>query len=89
MGFRFVCAGLLPGLFASSLMAASIAPALELRPWPAPASAEAAAFVPPSLGGGRVLASEQHGLLLTDAKGQELGRLKGSFTALDTRSLGH
>ena len=88
MGFRFVCAGLLPGLFASSLMAASIAPALELRPWAAPASAEAAAFVPASLGGGRVLASEQHGLLLTNAKGQELGRLKGSFTALDTRSLG-
>ena len=70
-------------------LAASAGLNLKLQPWPAPQdlSLNALAFVPGHLTTER-LASAREGLLLLDAQGRELTRLKGNFEGLDSRALG-
>lgn len=74
--------------------AAAANPSLSLSPWGASAKvkAEDVRFVPAELTAGadlRIAASEKRGLLLLDDKATELARLPGSFTALDSRSVGN
>lgn len=70
-------------------VAASSVPSLKLQPWPQPQalSLNALAFLPGHSTSER-LASAREGLLLLDAQGRELARLKGSFEGLDSRALG-
>lgn len=73
-------------LAAGQVLAA--APALTLKPWAPNLSVDAVAFLPASPEGERLAASERDGLLLLDAQGKELARLKGSFNAVDSRATG-
>jgi 3-phytase len=78
--FKHHWLAVLVSLTSSPLMAAT--PSLTLTPWAANLSVDAVAFLP---GSERLAASERDGLLLLDAQGQELARLKGSFSRLDSR----
>ncbi|MFJ3370177.1 phytase [Pseudomonas sp. NPDC086251] len=73
-------------LTAGQVLAA--APTLTLKPWAANLSVDAVAFLPASADGERLAASERDGLLLLDAQGKELARLKGSFNGVDSRAAG-
>lgn len=73
-------------LTATHLMAAT--PSLTLTPWAPNLSVEAVAFLPANPAGERLAASARDGLLLLDAQGTELARLKGSFSSLDSRAAG-
>ncbi|VVM97428.1 phytase [Pseudomonas fluorescens] len=64
------------------------APSLTLTPWAANLSVDAVAFLPGTQGTERLAASERDGLLQLDAQGQELARLKGSFSGVDSRVAG-
>ena len=64
------------------------APRLTLTPWAANLSVDAVAFLPGTRGTERLAASERDGLLQLDAQGQELARLKGSFSGVDSRVAG-
>ena len=64
------------------------APSLTLTPWAANLSVDAVAFLPGTRGTERLAASERDGLLQLDAQGQELARLKGSFSGVDSRVAG-
>ena len=64
------------------------APSLTLTPWAANLSVDAVAFLPGTQGTERLAASERDGLLQLDAQGQELARLKGSFSGVDRRVAG-
>ncbi|MBC3364193.1 phytase [Pseudomonas sp. SWRI154] len=63
------------------------APSLKLQPWAQAFPATAMAFLPGN-GATERLAAGRDGLLLLDANGRELTRLKGGFEGLDTRALG-
>lgn len=63
-------------------------PSLTIKPWAANLSVDALAFLPANIGPGRLAASERDGLLLLDAQGRELARLKGSFSGVDSRASG-
>ncbi|HLD64761.1 MAG TPA: 3-phytase, partial [Pseudomonas sp.] len=74
-------------------LAGAASPSLALSPWGASAKvkAEDLRFVPGELSAGtdlRIAASERNGLLLVDPDGQELARLPGSYSGLDSRSAG-
>lgn len=81
-----ICLG--SGAAVAGSLSASTDPSLTLKPWlPKQALAiEAIGFVPGT--SERLAASERDGLLLLDAQGQELARLKGSFNGLDSRAAG-
>ena len=64
------------------------APNLSLSPWAPNLAVDAVAFLPSDLGPERLAASERDGLLLLDAQGKELARVKGSFSSLDSRAAG-
>ncbi|SEE44393.1 phytase [Pseudomonas migulae] len=70
-------------LTTSPLMAAT--PSLTLTPWAPNLSIDAMAFLS---GTERLAASDRDGLLLLNAQGQELARLKGSFSGVDSRATG-
>ncbi|MBV4551960.1 phytase [Pseudomonas sp. SWRI102] len=63
------------------------APSLKLQPWAQVFPVNALAFLPGN-GATERLAAGRDGLLLLDANGRELTRLKGGFEGLDTRALG-
>lgn len=71
------------------VLAAPTAPSLKLQPWPQPEelSINALTFLPGHSTTER-LVSAGEGLLLLDAEGRELARLKGTFEGLDSRTLG-
>jgi 3-phytase len=80
---------ILISLTTGSALAASPSPALKLRPW-APSehlAVDALTFLPGDQTNER-LAAGRDGLLLLDANGRELARLKGSFEGLDSRAIG-
>ncbi|WMI97767.1 phytase [Pseudomonas chlororaphis subsp. aurantiaca] len=81
-----ICLG--SGAAIAGSLSAPTDPSLTLKPWlPKQALAiEAIGFVPGT--SERLAASERDGLLLLDAQGQELARLKGSFNGLDSRAAG-
>ncbi|MBP5074936.1 phytase [Pseudomonas chlororaphis] len=81
-----ICLG--SGAAVAGSLSAPTEPSLTLKPWlPKQALAiEAIGFVPGA--SERLAASERDGLLLLDAQGQELARLKGSFNGLDSRAAG-
>ncbi|MHC8314969.1 phytase [Pseudomonas sp. LB3P31] len=59
---------------------------LALTPWAPNLKVDALAFLP--AGSERLAVSQRDGLLLLDAKGAELARLQGSFSGVDSRTLG-
>jgi 3-phytase len=68
-------------------------PAVSLSPWSASAKvkAEDVRFLPADVSAStdlRLAASERNGLLLLSAEGAELARLPGTYSGLDSRSLG-
>ena len=74
-------------------LAGAASPSLALSPWGASAKvkSEDLRFVPGELSAGtdlRIAASARNGLLLLDPDGQELARLPGSYSGLDSRSAG-
>ena len=71
-------------LSASQAMAAAVN--LTLTPWAPNLKVDAVAYLP--TGAGRLAASQRDGLLLLDPKGAELARLPGSFSGVDSRTLG-
>ncbi|ROO42821.1 3-phytase [Pseudomonas sp. AF76] len=80
---------MLIGLATGPALAAPASPGLTLQPW-APAQAlslDALTFLPGEQTRER-LAAGRDGLLLLDARGRELARLKGRFEGLDSRTLG-
>ena len=81
--------GLLTTLISLTIgQAMAAAPNLSLSPWAPNLAVDAVAFLPADLGPERLAASERDGLLLLDAQGKELARLKGSFSSLDSRAAG-
>ncbi|MEK1842453.1 MAG: phytase [Pseudomonas sp.] len=81
--------GLLATLISLTIgQAMAAAPNLNLTPWAPNLAVDAVAFLPADLGPERLAASERDGLLLLDAQGKELARLKGSFSSLDSRAAG-
>ncbi|MDR8363282.1 phytase [Pseudomonas sp. JL3] len=81
--------GLLTTLISLTIgQAMAAAPNLSLTPWAPNLVVDAVAFLPVDLGPERLAASERDGLLLLDAQGKELARLKGSFSSLDSRAAG-
>ncbi|EJM63721.1 3-phytase (myo-inositol-hexaphosphate 3-phosphohydrolase) [Pseudomonas sp. GM50] len=81
--------GLLATLISLTIgQALAAAPNLSLTPWAPNLAVDAVAFLPADLGLERLAASERDGLLLLDAQGKELARLKGSFSSLDSRAAG-
>ncbi|XXD82221.1 phytase [Pseudomonas sp. Z5-35] len=72
------------GLLAGQAWAA---PSLKLQPWAQAFPVNAMAFLPGNGATERLVAGHD-GLLLLDANGRELTRLKGGFEGLDTRALG-
>ena len=81
--------GLLATLISLTIgQALAAAPNLSLTPWAPNLAVDAVAFLPAGTGPERLAASERDGLLLLDAQGKELARLKGSFSSLDSRAAG-
>lgn len=81
--------GLLTTLISLTIgQAMAAAPNLSLTPWAPNLAVDAVAFLPAGTGPERLAASERDGLLLLDAQGKELARLKGSFSSLDSRAAG-
>ncbi|MET0848031.1 MAG: phytase [Pseudomonas sp.] len=81
--------GLLTTLISLTIgQAMAAAPNLSLTSWAPNLAVDAVAFLPAGTGPERLAASERDGLMLLDAQGKELARLKGSFSSLDSRAAG-
>lgn len=70
----------------SAAQALAAEPSLSLTPWAPGLNVQALGFVPGT--SQRLAASSRDGLLLLDAQGRELARMKGSFSSLDSRAAG-